>query len=53
LPLFYIIDISLPLLLQITSVVPTWMDILEVYVAPVLRVLNFGQYLGLVSFAED
>jgi hypothetical protein len=37
---------GLPLLfLQLTSMVPPWMDILEVYVAPVQRVLSFGQYL--------
>lgn len=37
---------GLPLLaLQLTSPVPPWMDILEVYVAPVQRILSFGQYL--------
>jgi hypothetical protein len=33
------------LLLQLTSMVPPWMDILEVYVAPVQRVLSFDQYI--------
>lgn len=33
------------LLLQLTALVPPWMDILEVYVAPVQRILSFGQYI--------
>jgi hypothetical protein len=33
------------LLLQLTNMVPPWMDILEVYVAPVQRILSFGQYI--------
>jgi hypothetical protein len=37
---------GIPLLvLQLTSMVPPWMDILEVYVAPVQRILSFGQYI--------
>lgn len=33
------------LILQLTSSIPPWMDILEVYVAPVQRILSFGQYI--------
>ena len=41
-----LVFMGLPLLLlQLTNMAPPWIDILEVYVAPVERILNFGCYV--------
>lgn len=41
-----LVFLGIPLLvLQLTTMVPPWMDILEVYIAPVQRILDFGQYI--------